>query len=73
MNRNIQLPCPLCGEVVSVQLSFAYIDSAEAYHCNECNEDFGRKEIEDVILRWKRWGPVLAWVDTFPLIKDSDL
>lgn len=53
------LPCIRCGERDNLLIHL----STEEFHCNECDGDFSREEVEAALNTWRR---VLAWLDTVP-------
>lgn len=63
-----QLCCPRCNEVeatISVDL-----DDLNRFHCNDCNEDFERSDVEAHIEMLRaipgKWDTALVWIDTAP-------
>lgn len=61
---NINLPCPHCGEQeAALQLKLNTMDTS--LHCADCEADFTREEVEDMISKWTKF---FLWVDTAPTI-----
>jgi transcription elongation factor Elf1 len=59
--RGMTLPCPRCGEAnASFDLNLA---DGDTLHCQDCDENFSVEEIRDLV---KRWGRMLAWIDSMP-------
>jgi len=70
--KSILLPCPCCNEptaCVSLRLS-ADAGDANEFICLECDEEFGRAEVEEAVARWAGWARVLAWVDAAPAVEE---
>ena len=64
------LPCPLCGEAEAcIQLDLSELHSEEACTCTSCGNEFGLDFVRDVI---RRWGKVLAWIDSAPTFTDEE-
>lgn len=57
------LPCPCCDDKSSaIDLN---LDSGE-FFCRSCEQEFSREQVEEAIAAFKKWLPVLKWIDRFP-------
>ena len=63
------LPCPRCGEdggIICIDLND--LTAGEACPCRECEAFFGLDDVRHIIAKW---APVLAWIDTAPIIVEE--
>ena len=59
-----KLRCPKCGEAeATIRVD---LDDLLTFACTECDEEFGRDDVEEMMAAAKRWARVLAWLDTAP-------
>lgn len=67
------LPCPLCGEPKAcLLLDLVELSEPESdclFKCRECEGEFGRPMLRDMIRKWTK---VLTWLDAAPNTADED-
>jgi hypothetical protein len=61
------LPCPLCGEPqAATQVTLNDLEGS-AFHCCECDADFGIEDVRNLIANWSR---MLDWVESVPQFEE---
>jgi hypothetical protein len=60
VERGFTLTCLACGQEASISLD---LDTLDTFRCPECENDFSRETVEEVIGQWRK---VLDWIDLAP-------
>jgi transcription elongation factor Elf1 len=61
------LPCIHCGEEAVVSIDLNDFTGEEALRCNECEATYSLESVKGVMAKW---APVLAWLETAPVIEE---
>jgi transcription elongation factor Elf1 len=60
--QGFDVTCPHCGEERTIAID---ADDVDCLRCKECETEFTRDDIRDIIGKWQA---LLAWLDTAPVI-----
>jgi hypothetical protein len=66
----VLMPCPCCGEKeASVDVRLWALGEGNEFFCNDCNTEFCRDEVTEMLSQWQRWVKLMAWVEQVPTVE----